>query len=174
MTSITSNAHLLKKVYMPRYIYPIAKVMSSLVNFSFSLIPLLLMVIFTGVPIRPSLFLLVFDMLCMIGFVTGIVLILSVCMTFFQDTQFLWGVVSMMWMYLTPVFYPESIIPQRFLTIYHMNPLYQYITFARTAIIGGMSPAPSSYLWCLLSSVVVLFIGVKVFNKYQDELVLHL
>lgn len=174
MTSITGSAHLIKKVYMPRYIYPIAKVASSLVNFGFALIPLLLMVLFTGLMIRPAMLLLVFDMLCMLGFVMGMVLILSVCMTFFQDTQFLWGVVSMMWMYATPVFYPESIIPQKLLTIYHMNPMYQYITFARTVIINGVSPAPSSYLWCLISSLVVLFIGVKVFNKYQDELVLHL
>ena len=174
MASIVGSAHLIKKVYMPRYIYPVAKVLSSLVNFGFALIPLLLMVIFTGVPIRPSLLLLVFDVLCMFGFVTGLVLILSVCMTFFQDTQFLWGVVSMMWMYATPIFYPESIIPQNLLTIYHMNPMYQYITFARTVIMSGSSPAPSSYLWCLISSVTVLFIGVKVFNKYQDELVLHL
>jgi len=174
MTSITGSAHLIKKVYMPRYIYPVAKVASSLVNFGFALIPLLLMVIFTGTPLRPSLLLLVFDILCMLGFVVGMVLLLSVCMTFFQDTQFLWGVISMMWMYATPVFYPESIIPQKLLTIYHMNPMYQYITFARVAISGGISPAPSAYLWCLISAVVVLFAGVKVFNKYQDELVLHL
>ena len=174
MTSIVGNAHLIKKVYMPRYIYPIAKICSSMVNFGFALIPLVLVLIFTGTPLRPSLLLLVFDVLCMIGFVTGMVLILSVCMTFFQDTQFLWGVVSMMWMYLTPIFYPETIIPQNLLTLYHMNPMYQYITFARVAIIGGVSPAPSAYLWCLLSSVFVLFVGIKVFNKYQDELVLHL
>lgn len=174
MVSITGNAHLIKKVYMPRYIYPIAKVLFSLVNFSFALIPLVLVIIFTGTKLSPSLFLLVFDVLCMIGFVMGMVLILSVFMTFFQDTQFLWNVVSMMWMYATPIFYPESIIPQRLLTFYHMNPMYQYITFARTVILDGVSPAPSSYLWCLLSSVVVLLVGVKVFSKYQDELVMHL
>ena len=174
MASITGSAHLIKKVYMPRYIYPIAKVLSSLVNFGFALIPLMLLTLLTGTMLKPAILLLVFDVLCMFGFVMGLVLILSVCMTFFQDTQFLWGVVSMMWMYATPIFYPETIIPQNLLTIYHMNPMYQYITFARTIIIGGVSPAPSSYLWCLISSVVVLFIGVKVFNKYQDELVLHL
>ena len=174
MISITGNAHLIKKVYMPRYVYPVAKVLFALINFGFALIPLLLMVIFTGTAIRPSMLLLVFDALCLLAFVMGMVLLLSVFMTFFQDTQFLWNVVSMMWMYATPVFYPESIIPQKLLTIYHMNPMYQYITFARTVIINGVSPAPSSYLWCLLSSVVVLGIGIKVFNKYQDELVPHL
>ena len=174
MVSITGNAHLIKKVYMPRYIYPVAKVLFALINFGFALIPLMLMVIFTGTPIRPAMLLLVFDALCMVAFVTGMVLLMSVFMTFFQDTQFLWNVISMMWMYATPIFYPETIIPQKLLTVYHMNPMYQYITFARTVILNGVSPAPSSYLWCLISSAVVLFVGVKVFNKYQDELVLHL
>lgn len=80
----------------------------------------------------------------------------------------------MMWMYLTPIFYPESIIPQKLLTLYHMNPMYQYITFARICIIDGVSPEPVAYLWCILSSVVVLAVGVWVFRKHQDELVLQL
>lgn len=87
----------------------------------------------TGTAFTPALLLLIFDMLCLLGFVTGMSLLLTTAMTFFQDTQFLWGVVSMMWMYLTPLFYPESIIPTQFLTIYHMNPMYQYITFAVSA-----------------------------------------
>ena len=174
MTSITGNAALIKKVYMPKYIYPISKLFSSLINFALALIPLLLVMLITGAAIRPSLFLLTFDILCLMGFVLGMIFLLSTAMTFFQDTQFLWGVVSMMWMYLTPIFYPESIIPQKLLTLYHMNPMYQYITFARICIIDGVSPEPMAYLWCILSSAVVLAVGVWVFRKHQDELVLQL
>ena len=174
MTSITGNAALIKKVYMPKYIYPISKLFSSLINFALALIPLLLVMLITGTAIRPSLFLLTFDILCLMGFVLGMIFLLSTAMTFFQDTQFLWGVVSMMWMYLTPIFYPESIIPQKLLTLYHMNPMYQYITFARICIIDGVSPEPMAYLWCILSSAVVLAVGVWVFRKHQDELVLQL
>ena len=139
MTAITSNASLIKKVYMPKYIYPISRLCSSL-----------------------------------IGFVLGMIFLLSTAMTFFQDTQFLWGVVSMMWMYLTPVFYSDSIIPKNLLLYYHMNPMYQYITFARICIIDGISPEPMAYLWCILSSLVVLMLGVFVFKKSQDEFVMHL
>lgn len=174
MTSITGNASLIKKVYMPKYIYPVSRVISSLVNLAISLIPLLLVMLLSGVYPRPALLLLVFDMLCLLGFVTGMGLLLTTAMTFFQDTQFLWGVVSMMWMYLTPVFYPESIIPAKFLTLYHMNPMYQYITFARICIIDGVSPAPTAYLWCILSSAVVFALGVYVFKKNQDKFVLYL
>ena len=174
MTSITGNASLIKKVYMPKYIYPVSRILSSLVNFALAILPLFLVMLFTGTPFRPSLLLLVFDILCLLGFVTGMGLLLTTAMTFFQDTQFLWGVASLMWMYLTPVFYPESIIPARLLTLYHMNPMYQYITFARICIIDGVSPEPMAYLWCIVSSLVVLALGVVTFKKNQDKFVLYL
>lgn len=174
MTAITGNASLIKKVYMPKYIYPVSKILSSLINFSFALIPLFLVMLITGTPFRASLLLLIFDILCLLGFVMGVGLLLSTFMTFFQDTKFLWNVLSMMWMYATPIFYTESIIPQKLLFFYHMNPMYQYITFARVAIIGGTSPAPTAYLWCMLSSAVVLALGMFVFKKNQDKFVLYL
>lgn len=174
MTSITGNASLIKKVYMPKYIYPVSRILSSLVNFALAIIPLLLVMLITGTAFTPALLLLIFDMLCLLGFVTGMSLLLTTAMTFFQDTQFLWGVVSMMWMYLTPLFYPESIIPAQFLTVYHMNPMYQYITFARICIIDGVSPEPMAYLWCILSSVVVLGLGILTFKRHQDKFVLYL
>lgn len=174
MTSITGNASLIKKVYMPKYIYPVSRILSSLVNFALAIIPLLLVMLITGTVFTPALLLLIFDMLCLLGFVTGMSLLLTTSMTFFQDTQFLWGVISMMWMYMTPLFYPESIIPAQFLTAYHMNPMYQYITFARICIIDGVSPEPMAYLWCIVSSVVVLSLGVLTFKRHQDKFVLYL
>ena len=174
MTSITGNASLIKKVYMPKYIYPVSRILSSLVNFALAILPLFLVMLFTGTAFRPSLLLLVFDILCLLGFVMGMGLLLTTAMTFFQDTQFLWGVISLMWMYLTPVFYPESIIPAKLLTLYHMNPMYQYITFARICIIDGVSPEPMAYLWCIVSSLVVLALGVVTFKKNQDKFVLYL
>jgi len=173
MTSITGNAALIKKVYMPKYIYPVSRVLSSLINFAFALMPLFLVVIFTGTPFQPAMLLLIFDIVCLLAFVTGMTLLLTTAMTFFQDTQFLWSVVSMMWQYVTPVFYPESIIPAKFLPIYRLNPMYQFITFARTCIIDGVSPGPSAYLRCILTAGIVLLLGVGVFRKQQNKFVLY-
>lgn len=174
LISIRSSASLIKKVYLPKYIYPLCKVGSTLIDFLITLIPLMLVMLVTGTPFRPSLLLLVYDILCMTMFVTGMALILATANTFFQDTQFLWGVVSMMWMYMTPIFYNESIIPAKLLTLYHMNPMYQYVTFARVCIINGASPAPTAYLWCLLSGASVLALGAWVFKKNQDKFILQL
>jgi len=174
MTSITGNAALLKKVYIPKYIFPVTRVLSSMINLGTSMIPLVLVMLLTGTWPKPSILLLVFDVICLLMFVIGMVLILSTSMTFFQDTQFLWGVFSMIWMYLTPLFYTENIIPEKLLTLYHMNPMYQYITFARICIIDGASPSPMAYVWCMLSAVVVLLLGVLVFKKNQDKFALYL
>ncbi|MBR3016915.1 MAG: ABC transporter permease [Clostridia bacterium] len=174
MTSITGNAALIKKVYVPKYIFPISRVISSLINFLLALIPLLLVMVVTGTVFRVFLLLLVFDILCLTGFCMGMGLILSTAMTFFQDTQFLWGVVSMIWMYFTPLFYPESIIPANIIGIYRMNPLYQFVTFARTCIIQGVSPEPMMYLHCIVSAVVVILLGAMIFKKNQDRFILYL
>lgn len=64
-------------------------------------------------------------------------------------------------------FYMDTIIPEKFLALYHMNPMYQYINFARICIIDGVSPNPISYLWCILTAVVVFAIGVSVFRKIR-------
>ena len=174
MTSITSNASLIKKVYVPKYIYPFTRVISSLINFLLALVPLFLVMLVTASPFHLSLVLLLFDILCFVGFIIGISLLLTTAMTFFQDTQFLWNVISMIWMYLTPLFYPESIIPRQIIGVYRLNPLYQFITFARICIIDGISPEPVMYLNCILSASLFLVLGVWVFRKYQDRFILYL
>lgn len=174
MMSIYTNAPLIRKVYIPKYIFPVSRVLSSSINFACAMIPLLLVMLLTGTAFRPSLLLLAFDILCYLAFIIGMTLLLSTAMTFFVDTQFLWGVVSMMWQYLTPVFYPESIIPERLLPIYRLNPMYQFITFARTCIIDGISPAPGAYFRCMITAALVLGLGIAVFRKHQNKFVLYL
>ncbi len=172
--SITGNASLIKKVYIPKYIYPLSKLISSLINFGISLILLAIIMAFTQCQFSIYLFLLLFDILCLTMFTFGVILILSTLNTFFQDTQFLWGVVSTIWMYFTPVFYTERIIPEKFIKLYHMNPLYQYINFARICIIDAQGPDLICYVYCLLPAVLMLVIGLLVFRRKQDKFALYL
>ncbi len=172
--SITGNASLIKKVYIPKYIYPLSKLISSLINFGISLILLAIIMAFTQCQFSIYLFLLLFDILCLTMFTFGVILILSTLNTFFQDTQFLWGVVSTIWMYFTPVFYTERIIPEKFIKLYHMNPLYQYINFARICIIDAQGPDLICYVYCLVPAVLMLVIGLLVFRRKQDKFALYL
>lgn len=174
MQSIVGNAGLITKVYIPKYVFPISKALSSGINLAISLIPLMLMMAITGVEFRKSLFLLPFVLSLVIVFCIGLSLVLASAMVFFRDTQFLWGITLTIWNFLSPIFYPESIIPARLIGIYHMNPLYQYLFFLRTIILGGISPTPITYFYCILASSISLLIGILVFKKTQDRFVLHL
>lgn len=174
LQSIVGNAALITKVYVPKYIYPVSRVLSSAINLLLSLIPLLTVMLLTGTPIQPAILLLPFGLICLIGFCIGMAFILSTLMVFFRDTQFLWGVVSMLWMYMTPIFYPESIIPAQYMTLYKCNPLYHIIRFVRIVLIEGVSPEPKAYALCLIASFVPLVIGAIIFKKNQDKFILNL
>lgn len=174
LTSITGNAALITKVYVPKYIYPVSRVLSSTVNLLLSLIPLLFVMIISGVKPRPAILLLPFGLSCLLVFCIGMGFLLSTLMVFFRDTQFLWSVISMLWMYMTPIFYPESIIPQQYMTLYKCNPLYHIIRFIRCILIDGVSPAPRAYLYCLVVSFVPLVVGAIIFKTKQDKFILNL
>ena len=175
MNAIVGNAALITKVYVPKYIYPISKVLSSSINLLLSLIPLLIVSLITG--IRPTLALLIvpFGIVCYVLFIIGVSFLLSAAMTFFRDMQFLWGVFTMMWMYATPVIYPLETLEGTFLLGFQkINPLYHYITFFRTIFISGTSPEPTEYVLCIGMAALSLLIGGLVFKKTQDKFVLHI
>jgi len=174
LTSVLGNANLITKVYMPKYIYPLTRVMSSVINLAISLIPLLIVATVTGVQFKKSVLLTLFFLLCLVIFSLGLGLLLSTSMVFFRDTQFLWGVMSMVWMYATPIFYPETILPQEFRFVLQINPLYHFLKNARICILNGISPEPIIYFQCMVIALAMLLVGALVFRKGQDKFVLYL
>lgn len=172
--SILGNASLITKVYMPKYIYPVSKILSSVVNLSISLIPMVIVCMATGVRFEKSALLSLYFLVCLIVFSMGMGLILSTAMVFFRDTQFLWSVFSMIWMYATAIFYPESILPENFRFVLDINPLYHFIKSIRICILNGISPEPAVYGQCFLIALMTLLLGALVFKKNQDRFVLYL
>lgn len=174
MMSIVGNASLITKVYVPKYIYPLSKSISSGINLLLSMIPLLLVMLFTGLWPKPAVLLLPFGLICLFVLSLGMGMLMATSMVFFRDTQFLWGVVSMLWMYATPIFYPESIIPDKLMLLYKMNPLYHIIRFCRSVLIDRISPEPKAYLLCLIACFVPLLLGLFVFKQQQDKFILYI
>lgn len=174
LMSIIGNANLITKVYVPKYIYPLTRVMSSCINLLISLIPLFAVALISGVPFTQALLLFPFSLICLAIFCLGLGMLLAAGMVFFRDVQFLWGVVSMIWMYATPIFYPESILPDKFKFIFQINPLYYFINFARSCIISGISPEPIVYIQSLLFALGMLLIGAFLFKKSQDKFILYI
>ena len=174
LTSIVGNASLITKVYVPKYIYPLTRILSSLINLLISMIPLIVVALISGLLPAPAYVLSLYAFVCLALFCLGLGMLLSAAMVFFRDIQFLWGVLTTIWMYLTPIFYPVSALPEAAQRIVMMNPLYYYVTFVRTCIIEGVSPEPTMYAQCLLYAIAALVIGAWVFKRNQDKFVLYL
>jgi len=174
MASIVGNAGLITKVYIPKYVFPVSKVLSSSINLAISMVPLLILMGLTGVGFSKSILLLPFVLCCVVVFCIGISLILSSALVFFRDTQFLWSVLLTVWNFMSPIFYPETIIPLHYRTLYRMNPLYHFLLFIRTILIDGSSPDPCTYVFCILFSLITLIIGYIIFKKGQRKFVFHL
>lgn len=174
LISISNNANLIKKVYVPKYIFPIAKTLSSTINLAISLIPLLLLTVVMGIRLNAKVLLIVYFLLCLILFALGIGMFLAAMMVFFRDIRFIWSVLTQVWQYATPIFYTAEIIPDRFKFIVRLNPLYHFIGNLRKCLMDGISPEPSAYLYCLLFASLSLIIGSLVFKKTQDKFTLYL
>ena len=174
MMSINDNAQLIKKVYIPKYIFPISKCMSSFVNLIFSLIAVLALIVFMKISINGSIVISIISLLYILIFAVGIGLILATINTFFRDTQHLYGVILTAWMYLTPIFYPVNIIPKKFEWMIAMNPLFYIIQHFRASVMYGVVPSLKLNLICLANAVIVFIIGLWIFYKSQDKFILHI
>lgn len=174
LNSILSNSGLITKVYIPLYVFPLSKLLSAIINYGISLIPVFIACFITRIEFKPTAFLAFFFIFCLTVFSYGLGLMLAASMVFFRDTQFLWGVFSLIWIHATPIFYPESIIPQQYKFIHYANPLYYYVTGIRSCVMDGISPEPARYLLCLAISVGVLILGSFIFRKSQNKFIVYI
>lgn len=174
MSSIVTNSSLITKVYVPKYIYPLSRVISSGINFAISLLPLVLVILSTGVEITPAMLLVIYPIICNVILALGMGLLLSSVMVFFRDTQFLYGILLTILMYLTPIFYPITIIPERYQWLFLFNPVSNNIVFARSCILDGVFPGMGMALLCGGYALTILAFGALVFKKTQDQFILHI
>lgn len=173
--SITSNAPLLKKTYVPKYIFTLSRVTSSLVNLLFSLIALAIVMLVTQVELTWNILWFPLVLLEVYIFSLGLSLILAAYSVFFRDIQYLWGVFTSIWMYLTPVIYPVSIIPNEYRWWYdNINPMYGYIKQFRDVVLYGESLSYGLLLQGSLTALVFLLIGLWVFKRKQSQFILYI
>ncbi|MCC0655736.1 ABC transporter permease [Clostridioides sp. ES-S-0123-01] len=174
MESIIGNAQLIKKVYIPKYVFPISKILSSFVNLLFALIAVIILMFFMNIHITKAIIFAPVSLLYMLMLSLGIGLLLSAINVFFRDTQHLYSVMLTAWMYITPIFYPLNIIPTKFKWIINLNPLRYIIEHFRQCVLYGNIPSLKLNLICLGFALVTLIIGLFMFYKSQDKFILHL
>ena len=174
LQSILGGASLIKKVYIPKYIFPVSKVLSSGVNLFFSYIAMLLVMIATGVEFHLTMLLTPIVVFYVMLFSIGLGLILAAMMVFFRDIAHLYGVFTMAWMYLTPIFYPVSLLAEKSHWFLTLNPMYHYISYMRDITLYQTIPSLAENLICLGISLFFLIIGLIFFYKRQDKFILYI
>lgn len=174
LTSIVQSGYLIKKVYIPKYIFPLEKSSFALVNVLFSFVAVVIVILITGMPIKATIFLIPIPIFLAFIFSTGLGLILASMNTFFRDMGHLYSVWTTAWMYLTPMFYPISIIPDNIKTVIYYNPLYYYVTYLRMLVIDGEIPGMEINVICICFSFLFLLIGLLIFKRNQDKFILYI
>lgn len=175
VTSIIDNASLLKKTYVPKYIFVLSKVTSSLVNMLFSMIALVLVMFVTQVEFTLNILWIPIIFLEVYIFSLGLGFFLSAISVFFRDIQYLWGVFISIWMYLTPIIYPISIISEEYLWWYeNLNPMVGYVQQFREVVLNGNALPIELLIQGSVIAIVSLIIGLWVFNRKQNDFILYI
>lgn len=169
MGALLDNADVFTKIKIPKYLFLLSKIVCSLINFALTFLVFLIFCIIDGVMITPLFLSLIYPILCLILFNTGLALILSAMFVFFRDIQYLWGVFLTLLMYLSAIFYD----PAQFGSgekLFLFNPVYVYIKYFRLVTIGGggapPSPPSGQYHGLMLAyALISLCIGILIYRK---------
>ncbi len=170
MNSLRGNSQLLKKVPVPKAVFPIATVASGVINLIFALVPLLLILVIPGHPLTPALLFLPVAILLAALFTLGAGLLLSPLSIFFNDIVEMITVILSVLMYLTPIFYPKEIVPQKMRWIVRFNPLRSILEVFRDPIYYGKVPPWSHLTVSCLIVLVALALGAYAFRKSSDRI----
>ncbi len=173
MSSVISASHLIRRVYIPKYVFPMEKVMFAFINMMFSFIALLLVMIITGQPVSVYTLFFPIPMIILFVFELGCGLILSSLAVFFRDVMHFYTVFMLALTYLTPLFYPVEMLPPYMQQIIKINPLYWFVSFFRQGILYNEPPTIEQFVFCSGFAIIALVLGLIIFKKTQDKFILY-
>lgn len=175
INQIVWGGALLKQIYVPRTSFGVSAIGTGLVNLVLSLIPMFLIMFLADVPFRWSLLFLPVSMLLLAAFALGVGLIISTMAVHFPDVAEMYSIILMAWMYLTPIIYPEHIIPEAYrFWFFNLNPMYHIIKVFRMPIIDGIVPDVMTLIAAGIVSLLTLGIGWLFFSKRADTFAYYL
>ncbi|MBI5033454.1 MAG: ABC transporter permease [Chloroflexi bacterium] len=160
---------LVNKIYIPKSVFVVSAIFVGLVNFLLALIPLSLIMLFTGQSFSPTIFFLPIPIFLMFIFALGVGLAVSALAVFFADVIDIYQVALTVLMYLTPLFYPVDIVPEKYLLFIHLNPVYYFIEIFRQPIYQGVLPETYLLLRAALVALTALVIGWWFFTRKSNE-----
>lgn len=168
--SIVAQKDLVKKIYFPRQVIPIAYVTSCFVNMLLCFIVIFAVVLLSGVGFN-FLAVCCLPVIMLVEYLLslGMALLASAVTVYFKDLEHILGIVSMAWMYLTPIMYDKSIVPERFRPVFNLNPMTHIIECYRAVLYEKSIPQLSSLLSSFLLGILFLVVGWIVFDKLQKH-----
>lgn len=169
MNTLIWGSNILKRIYVPRTLFTVSVIGNGLINYSLALIPLALIMLALGHRFSPALLFLPVAVLLTAMFTLGFSLLISTLAVFFVDVVEMFSVLLSAWFYLTPIIYPISIIPEQFLGIVKINPVYYLLELFHSIIYRGEWPPPETILSASVISTLTLLVGWWVFTKKSDE-----
>jgi ABC-type polysaccharide/polyol phosphate export permease len=174
MDSIVLNSQLIRKVYIPKYLFTLSRIFSSFITTLIAVVPLILVMLVTNVQFHWINFLVVIPLLTLLITCIGVGLFLASINVFFRDMKHLYSVVLTIVMYLTPIFYPAEIIPQQYRALVEINPLFNIVGMFRGILLEGTAPTFYTVFISLIYSIIVFLFGFLVFYKKQDKFIFYL
>ena len=174
LKSIRGNSAMIKKVYVPKYLYPMSAVLFNFVIFFLSLIVLILLGFYTGKIPNWHWFGLVLPLTVLLLITFGVGMILATVAVFFRDMEYLWDVLLMIIMYTCAIFYyPTRLLKSGYYWVLAYNPLYGIICNSRHIVMGE----PMEWgrlIYALLFAIASIVVGTIVFHRRQDEFILYI
>jgi ABC-2 type transport system permease protein len=175
MMSVIGAAPLIKKVYIPKYIFPLQKCAFAFINMLFGSVAVVVVMLIQGVPFHWTMLMFFVPMLYAFVFAYGFGLILAAFTVFFRDIEHLYSVWCTIWMYLTPIIYPEELLISNGLSVVmKLNPMYYFVHILRNIVMYNTLPTMSDHIMCLSFSMIFLFLGLGIFKKAQDKFILYI
>ncbi len=174
MKSIRTHGQMIKKVYVPKYIYPLSSIMSQYIIFLISLIVLVCAAAFLKIKPTIYIFQAIVPLTILFVMVLGVGLILATLAVFFRDMEYLWGVIIMLIMYCSAIFYDPTKLNADIRWLLDINPLYSIILNFRNTVIYGIPLDMHALVYSGTFSIVTLVLGIFVFYKKQDEFIMNI
>jgi ABC-2 type transport system permease protein len=171
--SIVGNGELIKKVAVPKIVFPIAAIVSNIVNLLLSMIPLAILVPLMGHPFYKTWLYLPVPMLALIIFTAGMTFFFAAANVYYRDVAHIVQIVLSAWFYFTPIIYTLDFIPAQYQWLFKLNPMIYVINGFRLAVYYGMLPKWPSVIMSFACAFITLVIGFSVFRKYQDDFVFY-
>ncbi|MGA3318464.1 MAG: ABC transporter permease [Candidatus Korobacteraceae bacterium] len=171
--SIVGNGDLIKKVKVAKLVFPMAAIVSNLINLGLSLIPLALLVPLLRHPFYWTWLYLPVPLLALTIFTLGMTFFFATANVYYRDVSHILQIVLSAWFYVTPIIYPLDFIPAKHQWIFKLNPIIYVINGFRLSVYYGMLPKASSIIASFVCAFISLFIGVAIFRKYQDDFVFY-